>query len=80
MRDAARCSTHAATETGQNSILVKSWHHDSRQVKARLKLAFLQQHSVLAPTMHSGSVGFTRTQTVMLLFNTASVRKAAHQT
>uniref|UniRef100_A0A7S4JEZ2 Uncharacterized protein n=2 Tax=Prymnesium polylepis TaxID=72548 RepID=A0A7S4JEZ2_9EUKA len=62
-----------ATETGQNSILVKSWHHDSRQVKARLKLAFLQQHSVLAPTMHSGSVGFTRTQTVMLLFNTASV-------
>ena len=71
---------HAAHETGQNSILVKSWHHDSRQVRARLKLAFLQQHSVLAPAMHSGIAGFTRTQTVMLLFNTASVRKAAHQT
>jgi len=64
-----RVKSHAH-EVGQNKILLDEWYKNSKKTSTRLRLAFLQSHSVLAPTMHSGNVGFTRAQTVMFLFNT----------
>jgi len=62
-----------AHETGQNKILLDEWHQETGKIGSRIRLAFLRSHSVLAPVLFTGNVGFTRAQTTMFLFNTLAV-------